>query len=142
MKKFNLHFEGSILDEMRSSLPTYSGVYLVYCGTLSEDHKCLRCRAIIYIGQAMDIRLRHSDHDRRKDFLAQLRPGEVLFYSYAKVDMSLLDRIESALIYHHKPLLNEKGKESYLYPDTEIDSDGQCALLDKQIIVKTTMEFP
>ena len=139
MKVFNLHFEGSILDEKRSNLPTYSGVYLVYCGTLSEDHKFLRCREIIYIGQAMDIRLRHSDHERRKDFLAQLRLGEVLFYSYAKVEVSLLDRIENALIYHQKPSLNDKGKECYLYPDTEIDSDGQCALLDRQIIVKTTM---
>lgn len=139
MRTFNLHFEGSILDDKRSSLPTYSGVYLVYCGTLSDDRNFLRCREIIYIGQAEDIRRRHSDHERRKDFLAQLQPGEVLFYSYAKVETALLDRIENALIYHQQPPLNTSGKESYLYPDTEIDSDGQCALLDRQIIVETTI---
>ena len=100
MRTFNLHFEGSILDDKRSSLPTYSGVYLVYCGTLSDDRNFLRCREIIYIGQAEDIRRRHSDHERRKDFLAQLQPGEVLFYSYAKVETALLDRIENALLYY------------------------------------------
>ena len=79
-------------------------------------------------------------HERRKNFLAQLQPGEVLFYSYAKVETALLDRIENALIYHQQPRLNTSGKESYLYPDTEIDSDGQCALLDRQIIVGTTIK--
>lgn len=139
MRTFKLHFEGSILDENRSSLPTYSGVYLVYCGTLSADRKQVSCRTIIYIGQAEDIRRRHSDHERRKDFLEQLLQGEVLFYSYAKVEPALLNRIENALIFHQQPPLNNSGKESYLYPDTEIDSDGQCALLDKQIIVETTI---
>lgn len=135
MKTFNLTFEGSLLDEDRKNLPTYSGVYLVYRGQLTPDGNSLRCSEIIYIGQAEDIRRRHSAHERRTDFLNSLPDNEVLFYSYAKAELGDLDRIENALIFHTQPSLNEIGKDSFLYPSTEIKSDGQCALLDKDIIV-------
>jgi len=138
MKQYNLHFEGSLLDDDRSNLPTYSGIYLVYRGTLSPDRKSLRCAQIIYIGQAEDIRRRLSAHNRRTDFLNTLQEGEVLFYSYVKVEQENLDRVENALIYKYKPTLNDNKKDSFPYPSTIIDSDGQCALLPKHIVLEDT----
>lgn len=135
MKTFNLHFEGSILDGDRSNLPTYSGIYLVYRGVLFPDGTKVNCREILYIGKTDDIRRRLSIHDKRSEFLSKLRQGEVLFYSYAKADIGDLGRIENALIYTRKPDLNDQGKDSFLYPSTEVISDGQCALLERNIII-------
>lgn len=140
MRTFNLHFEGSILDENRSSLPTYSGIYLVYRGKLLLNGTIVHCNEILYIGQSDDIRRRLSVHNKRTEFLQRIKEGEVLFYSYAKADKNDLDRIENALIYNHKPPLNDYGKDSFLYPSTEIVSDGQCALLERDIIITATQK--
>lgn len=138
MRHYNLTFEGSILDKDRRYLPTYSGIYLVYVGSLSEDRKHLICRDIIYIGKAIDIRQRLVVHERRIDFLAELQEGEELFYSYAKVEKDDLDRVESALIYDQQPKLNTEDKFCFPYPATEIVSEGQCALLNKIISLEGT----
>ena len=131
MKTFNLHFEGSILDKYRYTLPTYSGVYLVYRGTLSADGKSLHCNEIMYIGQSDNIRQRLFSHNKRTEFLQRLEEGEALFYSWAKVGLNDLDRVESTLIFHVKPELNDLGKEKFLYPSTTIHSSGACARLDR-----------
>ncbi len=135
MKTFNLHFDGSILDENRMNLPTYSGIYLVYRGVLSADRTRLNCHDIVYIGKSLNIRNRIVSHNKRNEFLQELQSGEVLFYSYAKVGYDDLDRIESALIYYKKPKLNEQEKYTFLYPSTTIISDGECALLDRNITI-------
>ncbi len=140
MRTFNLHFEGSIIDENRSSLPTYSGVYLVYRGVLFSNGTMLRCNEILYIGQSEDIRRRLSLHDKRTEFIQNLEDGEILFYSYAKADRDDLDRIENALIFSYKPRLNNQEKNTFLYPSTEVVSDGQCALLDRDIIINNTQQ--
>lgn len=131
MKTFNLHFEGSILDKYRYTLPTYSGVYLVYRGTLSSDGKSLHCNEIMYIGQSDNIRQRLFSHNKRAEFLQRLEEGEALFYSWAKVGLNDLDRVESTLIFHRKPPLNDQGKDVFLYPSTTIHSSGACARLDR-----------
>lgn len=136
MKEYNLHFQGSISDEQRSYLPNMSGVYLVYRGLWSEKDKLFYCHEIIYIGKAEDIRERHISHERRKGFLSACRTGEIVFYSYAEVPASDLERVEAALIYHTQPALNDYGKESFSYNPTHIVSDGACALLDSDIIVE------
>lgn len=139
MKTFNLHFDGSILDENRMNLPTYSGIYLVYRGVLSADSTRLNCHDIVYIGQSDNIRRRIITHDKRTEFLQTLLAGEVLFYSYAKCDEESLNRIENALIFRMQPKLNEQGKESFLYPSTTVISDGQCALLNKIVIINNPL---
>ena len=134
MKTFNLHFDGSWSDRIREELPEYSGVYLVYRGIL--DHGSFLCREILYIGQAENIRLRHTKHEKRDSFLAELRPNEVLFYSCAPVAKSDLDRVENALVFKMHPKLNEKLTETYPYGTTMVVSDGQCSLLKKQFTVE------
>lgn len=135
MRSFRLNFEGSLLDKDRKNLPTYPGIYLVYRGFLMKEINALHCTEIIYIGQAEDIRRRHSAHEKRSAFINTLQKNEVLFYSYAKADLADLDRIENALVYFHKPILNDNGKNTFLYPATEVISEGQCALLERDIII-------
>lgn len=135
-EEIHLHFKGSISDDRRSSLPNCCGVYLVYRGVWSEKDKLFYCREIIYIGQATNINQRHQFHERRNDFFASCRSGEIVFYSYAEVPVLLLDRVEAALIYHTQPALNDYGKESFPFNPIHIVSDGACALLDADIVVE------
>ena len=79
MKTYKLTFDGSWSDSIRDELPEYSGVYLVYRGTLDRGH--FLCSEIIYIGQAENIRERHKNHEKRDLFLAKRRANEVIFYS-------------------------------------------------------------
>ena len=118
MKTYNLHFDGSWSDSIRDELPEYSGIYLVYRGTL--DRGQFLCREIIYIGQAENIRERHKIHEKREQFLAKRRMSEVIFYSCAQVATSDLDRVENALIYEMRPVLNDKLTESFPYTKTII----------------------
>ena len=134
MKTFNLHFDGSWSDSIREELPEYSGVYLVYRGNL--DRGSFLCREILYIGQAENIRSRHMKHEKREKFLAELRPGEVLFYSCAPVAKADLDRVENALVFEMHPKLNDKLTETFPYETTTVVSDGQCSLLKKHFSVE------
>ena len=136
MKTFNLNFDGSLDDAQRNSLPEYSGVYLVYRGV--RDHGSFICREILYIGQAENIKERHVNHEKRQLFLAELRPNEVLFYSYAPVAKIDLNRVENALVFEMHPKLNDKQIESFPYDKTTIVSEGQCALLHKNFTIEKT----
>lgn len=133
---YYLHFKGSLSDEHRALLPEYRGVYLVYRGVWSEKERLYYCHEIIYIGKADNIRQRHMSHEKRNDFLATCRTGEIVFYSYAEVPEDVLDRIEAALIFHTQPRLNEAFKDSFPYDNTRIISDGACALLDTDIVIE------
>ena len=135
MKTYRLNFEGSILDNQRLNLPTYSGIYLVYRGYLAENRTKVHCNEIIYIGQAIDIKKRLLDHEKRSLFLHHLQENEVLFYSYAKVAEEDLDRVENALVFKNQPELNDKLKDAFLYPQTQIISTGQCALVPPDFTV-------
>lgn len=134
MKTFNLLFDGSWSDSIRDELPEYSGIYLVYRGNL--DRGSFLCREIIYIGQAENIRARHTKHEKRDAFLAELRPSEVLFYSCAPVAKTDLDRVENALVFEMHPKLNDKLTESFPYETTKVVSEGQCSLLNKLFTVE------
>lgn len=136
IEEIKLHFQGSLSDEDRNRMPDYCGVYLVYRGIWSEKDKLFYCHEILYIGQANNINQRHISHERRGDFLSSCRAGEIVFYSYAKVPASHLNRVESALLYHTKPVLNDYGIDSYPYDPIHILSDGACALLDADIVVE------
>lgn len=131
MKSYSLNFEGSWIDVNRHFMPNYAGVYLVYRGTHNAEKQTVNCAEIIYIGKALDIRQRLSNHDKRNAFVNELQNGEVLFYSCAKVPIEDLDRVENALIYKMQPKLNDILKDSFLYPITRVISEGACALLTK-----------
>lgn len=127
---YKLHFDGSIADSFRQQLPRYSGIYLVYRGRFNAKDNLFYCGEILYIGQAINIRERIVNHERRLDFSATLGKNEVIFYSYAPLDISALDIVEGALIYIMKPRLNHIGKDSYIHHPIRVMSDGACALLD------------
>ncbi len=134
-RSFQLDFIGSFSDRQRDAFPHSSGIYLVYRGVWSEKERLFFCHEIIYIGQATNLYERHHDHEKHDLFLSQCRPGEIVFYSYALAPQEQLDQIESALIYHTRPILNINSALCFTFGPTRVFSSGACALLDTDIFV-------
>lgn len=129
MAEYNVTFNGYRLDGDKSGLPTYGGIYLVYCCVYNADTNRVSLRKLIYIGKSVNINDRVNNHDRYEEFTKQLQQGETLCYSYASVAPSDMDIIENALIYMQQPPLNNELKNSFNYPDAQFDFEGRCALL-------------
>lgn len=129
MDSYNVTFKGYRLDENKDTLPTYGGVYLVYCCTYNKEKDTVSLKRLIYIGQAVNLHDRICNHDRYEDFKKQLNEGEKLCYSYASVSPGDKDIVENALIYMQQPPMNVSLKDSFNYADSQFSIEGACDLL-------------
>jgi len=129
MESYNITFKGYRLDENKNTLPTYGGVYLVYCCTYNKEKDTVSLKKLIYIGQAVNLHDRICNHDRYEDFTGQLNEDEKLCYSYAAVPPDDKSIIENGLIYMQKPPLNDDLTGVFNYGDSQFIIDGACALL-------------
>lgn len=129
MNKYNITFNGYRRDINKKGLPSYGGVYLVYCCKYNAPKDTVTLRDIIYIGKAINLHDRICSHDRYEDFKKELKEGEELCYSYASVSPADMDIVENALIFMQKPKLNEELKDSFNYDDSEFNFEGACSRL-------------
>lgn len=129
MDKYNVTFKGYRRDVNKSGLPSYGGIYMVYCCKFNENEQTVTLRKLIYIGKAINIHDRVCNHNRYEDFKRQLLQGEQLCYSYASVSPNEVDAVENGLIFMQKPELNEDLTDRYNYPDSEFCIEGACSLL-------------
>ena len=129
MEKYNVTFKGYRRDVNKAGLPSYGGVYFVYCCIYNEIPRTVTLNKLIYIGKAINIHDRINNHDRYDDFKNQLEQGEQLCYSYSSISPNDMDVVENALIFMQKPILNDDLKDSFNYPDSEFSIEGACALL-------------
>lgn len=134
-QSYNLRFENNYFFD-KNTLPDYAGIYLIYRAVYNRITQQGRILGLLYIGESDNIKLRHQNHEHENDFMKSLNDGEVLVYSTAPKDNEKIrKRIESTLIFYHKPPLNDKGKDSFGYDRTHIISSGKCPCLDKDFIV-------
>lgn len=129
MEKYNLTFKGYRRDVNKGGLPTYGGIYMVYCCTYNKESKTVTLNKLIYIGQAINIHDRINNHDKYEDFKKQLGKGQQLCYAYSSVSPKEMDVVENALIFMQKPELNDNLKDSFNYSDSQFSIEGACALL-------------
>jgi excinuclease UvrABC nuclease subunit len=130
MKSYTVLFQGYRRDENTSSLPTYSGVYMVYRCVYDSQSNTVSLKELIYIGQAQNIHDRIANHDKRQVFERELRTGEELCYAYAEVPKKDLDIIENALVFSQKPRLNETLKDRFNHGSASFSFEGKNALLE------------
>jgi hypothetical protein len=65
-----------------------SGVYVVYAGRQTSKEHCA-LRKLLYIGESGDIETRlGNEHEKYEDWKSLLKNGEILYFSFAKVDLS------------------------------------------------------
>lgn len=129
MKKYTVTFMGYRRDVNASTLPTSSGIYMVYRCVYDEESKKVDLKELFYIGQAFDLNDEINYHARHKEFLSQAQKGEQICYAYARVDKAELDIIENALVFAQKPRLNNNLKDSYNHEPAIFQIEGKCALL-------------
>ncbi len=136
---YSLNINGYFRDAVRDRFPDEAGIYFVYRGTLDPVRHWATLKELLYIGETNDMHARHNDHDRRGDFFDQLRPGEMLFYTYALTDYTEQERrrIEAALVYELLPPLNTQATVSFGYPPTRIEIRG-----DRHAFVPNIVDAP
>ena len=124
---YSLLFQGYYRDEFRKLFPNSSGIYCVYRGIYNSQTRFVTLMELLYIGETENLHQRHNEHDRRTDFLNQLREGEILIYTYALFDGSEYDRkrLEATMVYEIQPLLNTRQTNGFNYPPTEIILSGE-----------------
>lgn len=129
MKKYNITFMGYRRDVNARTLPSSSGVYMVYRCVYNVDKNTVDLKELFYIGQAFDLNHEINYHARREEFLAQAKDGEQICYAYARVDKADLDIVENALIFAQKPRLNTNLKNNYNHEAAQFQIEGKCSLL-------------
>lgn len=129
MKKYNVTFMGYRRDVNAKTLPSSSGIYMVYRCVYNEDKNTVDLKELFYIGQAFDLNHEINYHARREEFLAQAKEGEQICYAYARVDKADLDIVENALIFAQKPRLNTNLRNNYNHEAAQFQIEGKCALL-------------
>ncbi|MBO7511015.1 MAG: hypothetical protein J6T35_07505, partial [Bacteroidales bacterium] len=113
MKKYSVTFLGYRLDDDAGSLPSSSGIYMIYRCEYNKLTRKVSLIELIYIGQAYDLNDEINYHKRHYEFLKQASSGEQICYAYARVDKANLDIIENALVYMQKPRLNTNLTNHY-----------------------------
>ena len=136
-KSFSLKFEGYMLENGISSLPTYSGVYCVYECTYNRESVSIH--QLIYIGESDNINNRISNHEKFNIWKEYVRDGNQLCFSYVNVASIIRNRVEAALIYHHKPVVNTEYVDNFPFDTTEIVTSGRNALLSALFTVNSTV---
>jgi len=136
MKIIELEFKGYRREVNKSGLPHRSGIYCVYSCVYNKSEQTVSIKELIYIGESHDMNERIATHDRLDDWKQQLNRGEVLCYSYAAVTKPNRERAEAALIYKHKPPLNENYVRSFPFEDTMVRLSGKMARLCGEFVVR------
>lgn len=131
MDTYQVFFRGYRRQENIGTLPSYSGIYMVYTCSYNEKTQTVLLMKLIYIGQAQNINERINNHEKKEEFEKELSDGQQLCYSYAEIEESDLNIVENALIFAQKPPLNTQYTRSFNYPASHFIIEGKCALLNK-----------
>jgi hypothetical protein len=130
-KTIELDFDGYYREKDLPPSEHYcSGVYIVYAGEQTGVRKRY-LRKLLYIGESIEAATRpNSEHENYQNWRDCLNDGEELHFSFADVKSIDRERTEAALIYHHQPFCNSKGKGSFCYQETHIVISGSGDHLD------------
>ncbi|GAB1468901.1 hypothetical protein MASR2M64_16640 [Candidatus Cloacimonadota bacterium] len=134
-EQYTLTFGGYCRDVTIHAIPSYSGVYCVYCCTHDEYHNTLIIRELIYIGEAENVKERIYTHHMWSAWKSRLQEGERICFSYANIENAHRERCEAALINHHKPPLNTEYISNFPFDDTTINLKGKISRLESSFKV-------
>lgn len=137
-KTISLDFRGYWLEAGTGSIPSKSGVYLVYVCRYNKEQDTVTIDKLIYIGEASNVRDRITNHEKWPEWRQCVPRGSEICFSFAGVNNPDRERAEAALIYYHKPTCNTEHIDSFPFEETTVESTGRCALLASPITVHRT----
>lgn len=112
--RITLDIEGYYNEDKLAEIDKASGIYFVYAAKKNPQTDKYKIR-LLYIGKTTNLDNRPEYHNKKEDFEKELKPGEILLYSFAKAGKIHLNKIENALIFTQQPPLNETSNKSYQY---------------------------
>ena len=122
-QRYDLEFDGFWRWVNVGDVPNGSGIYCVYTCTNSQHFSLSNP---IYIGESQRVHDRIVNHDRMSDWKRMLGIGQELCFSFAPISSEGERKIaEAALIYFHKPPLNEEYKNEFPFGPTDIKTSGK-----------------
>jgi hypothetical protein len=137
-QEFELDFDGYWQEHNFRGIPSKSGVYCVYgCSYNARTHSITVCK-LIYIGEAGNACERIMDHEKKERWRKQVRQNDELCFSFAYTPQQYRKRIEAALIFKHKPPVNEEYKWSFPFDNTTLSLSGRTAYLAVHFTVTRT----
>lgn len=139
MKKICVDFEGYWREVNKDGVPDQSGIYCVYSCIYDSSEKAVSIKKLLYIGESENVHDRLANHDRLDDWKEELLANETLCYSFGAISAGDRVRAEAAMIYKHKPPMNDEYVNRFSYEDTEMELSGKTALLKVDFTVKKTV---
>ena len=136
-KSYSLTYDGYWREPNISSIPAQSGVYSVYACSYSVSSKKVNIRKLIYIGESRNVRDRINGHEKWPAWRRHLKAGEQICINFAPIGVDR-ERVEAALINHHKPPENTEYVNDFRYPQTTVATSGRNALLSARFTVYTS----
>lgn len=137
-KSYSIDFNGYWTNI--NSLPTAAGIYCVYACT--DSPQSVSISKLLYIGESDNIWKRVKNHEKTAEWKRQLGRNEVLCFNASTTPVLGLsddrERIEAAMIFHHKPPCNVEYKYSFPFDSTTVRISGRHAKLDGEFTVHRT----
>jgi len=139
-QSYNLNFKGYWRESHIDSIPFDSGIYCVYTCSFNEKTKTVIINKLIYVGEADDVNQRIKNHEKWPGWRKALGFGEELCFSFAHFESTYRERVEAALIFKHKPTLNDDYKDSFPFDKSTILISGATELLFQIFTVERTQQ--
>lgn len=136
-KSYSLVYDGYWREQHVGSIPAKSGVYTVYACAHNIAARTVSLQNLIYIGEAGNVRDRIKGHEKWPDWRRHLLIGQQLCFNFAPISIDR-ERVEAALIHHHKPPENSEYVNYFPYPQTTVQTSGRNTLLSGFFTVYTS----
>ncbi len=137
-KSISITLDGYWRDQHKASLPAKSGIYCVYECTHNVQSNTVSLNKLIYIGESDDVNNRVANHEKQQDWLNHVGKGNELCYSFGGVGTTDRERAEAAMIFKHKPPVNDEYKYSFPFDKTTLILSGNTELLTASFTVTQT----
>lgn len=135
METININIEGYWRDKNRAGLPSHSGIFLVYEAMYDLSNDTVKLFNLLYVGEAMNLRERLSNHPYYEEWKQHIQDGEELCYSITHVPDNMRERVKAAFIFDKNPIMNTRNKHDFPFPPTNIICSGKTALLHTNFVV-------
>lgn len=134
-KTISLAFNGYWRESNISGIPKKSGVYVVYECVYNQQTNKVDLKNIIYIGEAEDVNDRIANHEKWSEWRKHCSSYNQICFSCAPITSPDKDRAEAALIYKHKPPVNDEYKDNFPFDETTLKLSGEASLLNTDFTV-------
>ncbi len=139
MKEISICFHGYWRKPYKELIPDIAGVYCVYENSFNPKNRKIEINKLIYIGESEDVKKAIVNHPNYEDWLCQVILDHELCFSFGIVrPPDCRKAAAAALIYQHKPVLNNDERFQFLFEDTILSLSGRCALLKGYFTVHKT----